>query len=236
MLSYDTTASAAGGKAASQFAGPLAHRKGGKVSLSSSESCVTKSNMSRAVLWLQGITVLWMLAEAGISLYASFEARSPVLLAFGADSGIELLSASVVLLSAISPGHLSERRASQFAGYLLFLLAAVIVATSIASIVKHTRPEASGIGIAITIAALLIMPLLAWAKRRAARATNNRALAADAVESATCAYMAAIALAGLAINAAFHLPWIDAAAALAILPLLIIEGRRSLRGEGCATC
>lgn len=188
------------------------------------------------MLWLQGITILWMLAEAGISLYASFEARSPVLLAFGADSGIELLSAGVVLAAAISPVHLDEDRASRWAGYLLFLLAAVIAAASILSLVKHVRPEASGLGIGITIAALLIMPLLAWLKRRTARLTNNRALAADAVESATCAYMAAIALAGLAINAIFHIPWIDAAAAFVILPLLIVEGRRALRGESCAAC
>jgi divalent metal cation (Fe/Co/Zn/Cd) transporter len=192
--------------------------------------------MQRSVLWLQGITLVWMLAEAGISLYASFEARSPVLLAFGADSGIEFLSASVVLLAAISPGLLSERRASRWAAYLLFLLAGIIAATSILSIVKQIRPETSRIGIGITIAALLIMPLLAWLKRRTAIATNNQALAADAVESATCAYMAGIALAGLAINAVFYVPWIDSAAALTILPLLIIEGRRSLRGESCNIC
>lgn len=204
--------------------------------MSNPESCVARPNVPRSVLWLQGITVLWMLAEAGISLYASVEARSLVLLAFGADSGIELLSASIVLLAAIWPGHLSERRASRWAGYLLFLLAAVIATTSILSIVKRIQPETSCVGIGITVAALLIMPLLAWGKRRIACTTHNRALAADAVESATCAYMAAIALAGLAINAIFRMPWIDSAAALAILPLLVIEGRRSIRGESCATC
>lgn len=177
-----------------------------------------------------------MLAEAGISLYASFEARSPVLLAFGADSGIELLSAIVVLLAAVSPMRLSERCASRWAGYLLFVLACVIATTSILSIMTGLQPETSPAGISVTIAALLIMPLLAWLKRRTARATNNRALAADAVESVTCAYMAAITLAGLALNAIFRVPWIDSAAALAILPLLIVEGRRSLRGESCANC
>lgn len=188
------------------------------------------------MLWLQCITVVWMLAEAGISLYAAFKARSTVLLAFGADSGIELLSACVVLLAAVSPIHLSENRASRWAGYLLFLLAAAVAATSIFSIMTRMRPETSCTGVGITAAALLIMPLLAWLKRRTARTTNNRALAADAVESAACAYMAGVALAGLAINAMFHVPWIDSAAALAILPLLIAEGRRSLRGESCATC
>ena len=57
---------------------------------------------------------------------------------------------------------------------------------------------------AITVAALFAMPLLAWLKRREARRTHHPALAADAVQSATCAYLAVITLAGLAINAVFH--------------------------------
>lgn len=77
------------------------------------------------------------------------------------------------------------------------------------------------------------MPILTWVKRRTARLTNNRALAADAVQSATCAYLAAITLAGLFINTEWHIHWVDSAAALLALPILIIEGRRALRGESC---
>jgi divalent metal cation (Fe/Co/Zn/Cd) transporter len=80
------------------------------------------------------------------------------------------------------------------------------------------------------------MPMLAWAKRKAAQRTNNRALAADAVQSATCAYLAAITLIGLAINAIWHIHWVDSAAALLALPILIVEGRRALRGESCGCC
>jgi divalent metal cation (Fe/Co/Zn/Cd) transporter len=65
------------------------------------------------------------------------------------------------------------------------------------------------VGIGITAAALIGMPILAWKKRTAARLTNNAALAADAVQSATCAYLAAVTLLGLALNAAFHLSWVD---------------------------
>src|SRR5215469_4952111 len=53
----------------------------------------------KTVLWLQGITLAWMLVECAVSLYAAKQARSVVLLAFGADSGIELLSAIVALVS-----------------------------------------------------------------------------------------------------------------------------------------
>jgi divalent metal cation (Fe/Co/Zn/Cd) transporter len=80
------------------------------------------------------------------------------------------------------------------------------------------------------------MPMLAWAKRRVAQRTNNRALAADAVQSATCAYLAAITLVGLVINAIWHIHWVDSAAALLALPILIVEGRRALRGVSCGCC
>jgi divalent metal cation (Fe/Co/Zn/Cd) transporter len=77
------------------------------------------------------------------------------------------------------------------------------------------------------------MPVLARLKRRQADALDNRALAADATQSATCAYLAAVTLAGLAINAVWHVAWIDTVAALVAVPILIVEGRRTWRGEGC---
>jgi divalent metal cation (Fe/Co/Zn/Cd) transporter len=93
--------------------------------------------------------------------------------------------------------------------------------------------EASCVGIGITALALVVMPVLAWMKRREARRMNNRALAADAAQSATCAYLAGVTLAGLAIFAVWHIRWIDTFAALIAVPILVIEGRRAWRGEGC---
>jgi divalent metal cation (Fe/Co/Zn/Cd) transporter len=107
---------------------------------------------------------------------------------------------------------------------------------TVLSFLYRVKPEASCSGIAITFAALVVMPILAWAKRRTARQTNNRALAADAMQSATCAYLAGITLVGLAINALWHIRWMDSAAALLALPILIVEGRRALHGEGCGCC
>jgi hypothetical protein len=44
-----------------------------------------------------------------------------------------------------------------------------------------------------------------------------------------CAYLSVIALAGLGINAIWHLRWADPVAALVILPVMIWEGREALR-------
>ena len=188
------------------------------------------------VFWLQGITLAWMAVECVLSLWAATSARSPALLAFGSDSMVELLSATVVLLQFLPRFPLSERSANRAAAVLLFALAGVVAVTAPLALALRLRPEVSGLGIATTIAALVAMPVLAWLKRREAVRIGNAALAADAVQSATCAYLAAITLAGLALNALFRLPWFDSAAALLAVPLLINEGREAWRGNSCGCC
>ena len=125
---------------------------------------------------------------------------------------------------------ISECRASRTAGALFFVLAFVVAAIAVASLALRLRPTTSYAGIAITLAALIAMPVLAFLKRREARRSKNAALAADAVQSATCAYLAFIALAGLAINAAFHVAWLDSVAALVAVPILVKEGRSAWQG------
>jgi len=189
-----------------------------------------------AVLWLQGVTLAWMLVEFGVAAYAAATARSPALLAFGSDSLVELLSATVVLLQWVPKLAIPERVASRANGVLLFALAGVVTAIAFASFALHVRPEASIAGMAITAAALVAMPVLAGLKRREARRSGNAALAADAVQSATCAYIALVALVGLAVNAAFHIAWFDSVAALAAIPFLIVEGRSAWQGRACGCC
>jgi divalent metal cation (Fe/Co/Zn/Cd) transporter len=195
---------------------------------------LVRTRAPKLVLWVQCVTLAWMAIEAGVSLYAAAATRSIALLAFGSDSLIELLSAGVVLLSFGQRVSLSRDRAARWAGILLFALAAIIAFTASRALLTGVAAEVSPSGIAITVAALLVMPVLAHIKRRAGKRTENRALMADAAQSATCAYLAAITLISLAVNAVFHLRWIDSVAALAVLPILVIEGRRALRGDPCS--
>src|SRR6266849_3881954 len=175
---------------------------------SSTVTCAPTSR-SAAVFWLQGITLIWMLVECGLSLYAAAAARSPAMLAFGSDSFLELLSAGVVLLQFLPQVSISQRNAARAAGALLFALALIVCVTAIGSLALVLRPETSRLSIGITVAALIGRPILARLKRREARRSNNAGLAADAVQSAACAYLAVIALAGLAMNALSHIAWYD---------------------------
>jgi divalent metal cation (Fe/Co/Zn/Cd) transporter len=177
-----------------------------------------------------------MLIECGVSIFAAWTARSPAILAFGVDSFVEVLSATVVLLQFAPSYAISAYKAARASGVLLFILAFAVAGMAVVTLTLRIHPEVSRAGIGITIAALIAMPILAKLKRREAHRTKNVALAADAVQSATCAYLAMIALAGLACNAAFHIPWIDSVAALAAIPILIKEGRSAWRGHACGCC
>jgi divalent metal cation (Fe/Co/Zn/Cd) transporter len=194
-------------------------------------SCAEKNAAVRPVYWLQGITIGWMLVECAISLFAAARSHSVALFAFGSDSLVELLSATVVLLQFAPRFSLSKASAERAAAILLFLLAASV--TFIAALNWNAPKETSYLGIAITAIALIAMPMLAMLKRRQAAILNNRALAADATQSATCAYLAGVTLVGLGAYAIWHIAWIDTVAALAAVPILIMEGRSTWRGEGC---
>jgi divalent metal cation (Fe/Co/Zn/Cd) transporter len=118
----------------------------------------------------------------------------------------------------------------------LFALAAFVAVTSVASLLGYTEPKPTFLGIAVLVAAAVAMPGLAREKRRLSGATGSAALRADAAQSALCAYLSLIALAGLAINAIWHVKWADPIAALAILPLIVWEGREAMRGRACGCC
>jgi divalent metal cation (Fe/Co/Zn/Cd) transporter len=187
--------------------------------------------LPRQVAWLQSITLTWMALECGASLWGAAHGHSVALLAFGVDSLVEMLSATVVLLQFVPRFPLKKEHADRASAVLLFLLAAVVVC--IAWLGRARPMETSCVGIGVTALALVVMPMLAWMKRRQALRMNNRALVADATQSATCAYLAGVTLAGLAVYAVWQIRWVDTVAALAAVPILIFEGRRAWRGDGC---
>jgi divalent metal cation (Fe/Co/Zn/Cd) transporter len=188
----------------------------------------------RQIQRVQTITIVWMIAEAALSLWAAWRARSPALAAFGGDSAIELLSAAVVLWRFRSqPSEHAEQRAARIAGGLLFALAAYVILASAASLLGYIEPQPSYLGILVLVVAAIIMPVLARKKRHLSAQTGSAALRADAAESALCAYLSIIALIGLAVHAIWHVAWADPVAALVITPFILFEARDTMRGKAC---
>lgn len=189
-----------------------------------------------AIRRIQMITIFWMLVEVVVSAMVAVRAHSIAVLGFGGDSMIELLSALAVLVR-FSGKSLSEQKASRIAAVLLYSLAAFIVAASALSLLKlWLPPEPSYLGIALLVAAAAVMPWLARRKRQLSLATGSSALAADAIQSSVCAWMAWIGLAGLAINAVFGISWADPLAALAITPIVLKEAHEAWNQRGCRCC
>src|SRR3954469_21963607 len=121
-----------------------------------SDSCGAQPTFSRTVAWLQYVTIVWMLVECTVSLIAAAHAHSVALLAFGSDSLIELLSASVVLLQFLPRFPLKRSHAERASAVLLYLLAGAVVVIALKS--YRSAMETSGLGIGITAAALVAMP------------------------------------------------------------------------------
>lgn len=191
-------------------------------------------DISRRVLRLQVLTIAWMTVEAVVSLGAAWRSHSPALFAFGGDSLVELLSAAAVFWRFRF--ELNEARAARIAGALLFVLAGLVVLTSVLNFLGYHEAQRSPLGIGILLAAAFAMPWLAARKRQLAAITSSAALKADAVESALCGCMAWIALAGLAVNAIWGKSWADPAAASALTPLICLEGWRAVKGRPCDCC
>jgi len=189
-------------------------------------------------LSLEYFTAAWNLLEAAVALVSGAVAGSIALIGFGLDSLIEVSSGGV-LLWRLHADHDEgrrekvERSALKLVGWSLLLLAAYVAGESAVSLVRRKAPERSLAGIALAIASLIAMPLLARAKRRVASALSSSALQADSRQTDICAYLSAILLLGLLLNAAFGWWWADPAAGLVMVPLIAYEGSEALRGKTC---
>ena len=155
-------------------------------------------DITRRIIQIQVLTLVWMSVEAVVSLGAAWAARSPALLGFGGDSAVELLSAAVVLWRFRSPsrGDHAEQQAARIAGGFLFVLAAFVGLASVLALLGHVEARSSPIGIVVLILAAVVMPWLAKQKRRLSAATGSAALRADAAESTICGYLASNCFSG----------------------------------------
>ena len=187
---------------------------------------------------LEYLTIAWNLGEALISVGAGIAAGSIALIGFGIDSLIET-SSVLILLWRLRDGVEGEKReqlALKLVGVSFLALAAYVAFDAVQSLLRREPPEVSRIGIAIAALSLLVMPLLARAKRRVAVQINSRAMQADSRQTDLCAYLSAILLFGLVCNAFFGWWWADPVAALMMTPIIVREGLNALRGETCSDC
>jgi divalent metal cation (Fe/Co/Zn/Cd) transporter len=210
----------------------------GVMAESGSGAQAERATLIREAFRLEWFTVAWMVIEAAVAIGAGVAARSITLLAFGVDSLIELASAGVLiwrltieLRRGQSFAQSAERAARRIGGALLFALSAYVVVAAGWGLWAREGQAFSWPGLLISLAAIPIMWVLSRRKLRVAAALGSRALRADAVESITCGWLSFVVVIGLLAQFAFGAWWVDSVTSLAILWLLVKEGREAWKAE-----
>ena len=182
---------------------------------------------------LEYFTLGWNLTEAVVGVGAGVIAGSIALIGFGMDSIIESFSGATLLwrLQSREADEKREQIALKLVGISFFVLAVYVAAEAIKTLIRQEPPDASIVGMCLSAISIVVMPLLARAKRHVAARLNSRALVADSRQTDLCAYLSGILFVGLVLNALFGWWWADSLAAILMVPIIAREGVEAFKGH-----
>jgi cation diffusion facilitator family transporter len=191
-----------------------------------------RARLHRRAVRLEYFTVGWNIIEAVVAIAAGIVAGSVALIGFGFDSAIEVISAVGLMWrlrkagphATVSEESQAERRALYVVAATFFLLAAYITYDAMSALIRQEAPLTSPVGIALSVASLIVMPVLAYAKHRTGREMGSRALVADSRETVVCSFLSLALLVGVGAFALFGWWWADPVGALAMLPVIVWQG------------
>lgn len=194
--------------------------------------------LTRKGLRLAWFTIGYNVAEGAVAIAAGVVAGLVSLVGFGIDSGIESISAALVamrLSARLRHGTVDEakeRRALRLVAITFFLLAGYVLVEGIRALVVGEVPDTSVVGIAVLVASLVVMPLLAVAKRKVGLALGGDPLIlADAAETKVCVLLSMSTLAGLVLFQLTGAAWLDPVAGFVIAAFAVHEGIEAWHGE-----
>jgi divalent metal cation (Fe/Co/Zn/Cd) transporter len=187
---------------------------------------------------LQWATIGWNAVECGVALGAGALAGSVALVGFGLDSAIEVAASLAALWRLAHDAdearrEAAEQRALRLIGASFLALAAYVAVEATRTLATRRAPEETDAGLVLAACSLVAMPLLARAKRRVAARLGSGALEAESRQTEVCAWLSAILLAGLGLNAALGWWWADPLAGLAMTPFIAREGWEAWHGRTC---
>lgn len=197
---------------------------------------LTPPAFERRAVRLAWVTIAWNVVEAVVAIAAGAAASSIALVGFGLDSTVEVMSAVVIVWQFRGLSEDRERRALKLIAVSFFALGGYVSVQAIIDLLGASEPSGSAVGIGLAIASLIVMPVLARFKRRNGTSMGSATVVADSNQTKLCAYLSAILLGGLILNATVGWWWADPLAALVIAALAITEGRQAWQGETCDDC
>jgi divalent metal cation (Fe/Co/Zn/Cd) transporter len=201
-------------------------------------SSQNRQNLVRRGRRLEYFTIGYNSLEGLISIVAGAIAGSVSLIGFGLDSLIEVTSGAALLWRLHHDLNRSRREQVEqitlrIVGGCFLALALYILYESSSTLIWHEAPERSIPGIIVAAVSVVVMPLLAKAKRRVASGIGSGAMQADSRQTDFCTYLSAILLGGLLLNAVAGWSWADPVAGLVMVPIIAKEGVDGLRGKAC---
>jgi divalent metal cation (Fe/Co/Zn/Cd) transporter len=187
---------------------------------------------------LEYFTIVYNSLEGLVSIVAGAIAGSVSLIGFGLDSIIEVTSGAALLWRLHhdldhSRRERVDRTTLRIVGGCFIALAGYIAYESASTLIGHEMPERSIPGIIVAAVSVIVMPLLARAKRLVAAGIGSGAMQADSRQTDFCTYLSAILLGGLLLNAFAGWWWADPVAGLVMVPIIAKEGVDGLRGKAC---
>ncbi|MDT7764150.1 MAG: hypothetical protein QOC63_3570 [Mycobacterium sp.] len=193
---------------------------------------------ARWARWLAWASFLWMCIEGAIGLWQGIVAGSIALIGWALGSAVEGLASVIVVWRFTGSRTLSEKaekRAQRGVAVSFWLLAPYVAVESVRNLVTGHRPESTVIGIALTALALLLMPVMGWAKHKLGLRLDSKATSGEGTQNYLCAAQAAAVLLTLATVAVWPGGWwLDPAVGLVIAGTAVWEGVKAWRGEECA--
>jgi divalent metal cation (Fe/Co/Zn/Cd) transporter len=198
----------------------------------------TRHDLVRRGQRLECFTIAYNSAEGLVSIVAGIIAGSVSLIGFGLDSLIEVTSGAALLWRLHhdldhSRREQVERITQKIVGWCFVALALYILYESGSTLIRQESPERSIPGIIVAAVSVVVMPLLAKAKRRVAAGIGSSAMNADSRQADFCTYLSAILLGGLLLNALLGWWWADPVAGLVMVPIIGKEGMDGIRGKAC---
>jgi divalent metal cation (Fe/Co/Zn/Cd) transporter len=201
-------------------------------------TAVETEQLTRRGLRLAQFTVAYNVIEGAVAITAGILAGLVSLIGFGLDSGIESAASVLVglrLAARLRHGEADEakeRRALKAVAITFFVLAAYVIVEGARSLIGGEVPDSSMVGIVLLTASVIVMPLLARAKRRVGEQLGgDQLILADAAETKICVLLSISTLAGLALFSITGAAWLDPVAGFVIAAFAIHEGREAWEGE-----
>jgi divalent metal cation (Fe/Co/Zn/Cd) transporter len=196
----------------------------------------------RRVRLYNNLTIGWNVVEGVVAIAAGVVAGSISLIGFGLDSGVEV-STSIVLAWRLAQerrgGCMTEhdRRATKAIALCFAMLAGYVAVEGTRHLAGGHAPDVSVPGIVIAAASVVVMPVLARAKKRLGPVLGSQAVVSESRQTELCAWLSGVVLVGLTANATLGWWWADPVAALGVAAFAGVEAVRTWRADSLAdTC